>query len=86
MSPTICICCCEPISETSKALSRNPNICASCLSMVDGMGDANPVVELSATDEARQPKKHPESEATSEATRNKMISSEAGDQKLQKAE
>ena len=54
MSPTICICCCEPISESSRALSRNPNVCASCLSMVDGMGADNPAEVLSSAEDARK--------------------------------
>ena len=78
MSPTICICCCEPISESSKSLSRNPNMCASCLSMVDGMGDANPAEELLSADEARQAEKHLKHDVTSEATPDEVIASKAG--------
>ena len=37
----ICQCCGEPMSEKGNALSRNPNICASCSSMADGMEDSN---------------------------------------------
>jgi hypothetical protein len=37
MKPSICICCGEPIVEPGNALSRNPNICASCSSLADGM-------------------------------------------------
>ena len=33
----ICICCGEPMVERGNALSRNPNICASCSSLADGM-------------------------------------------------
>lgn len=39
MSPRICICCGQPMSIGGKALSRNPNICASCSSILDGMGE-----------------------------------------------
>jgi len=39
MRPRICICCGEPMSETGNAFSRNPNMCSSCSSMADGMGD-----------------------------------------------
>ena len=41
MSPRICICCGEPMSKNGNALSRNPNMCASCSSMADGMNDSN---------------------------------------------
>src|SRR5262245_38799628 len=34
--PRICICCGEPMVERGNALSRNPNICASCSSLADG--------------------------------------------------
>ena len=37
MKPRVCICCGEPISEKGNALSRNPNLCASCSSLTDGM-------------------------------------------------
>lgn len=37
MSPRICICCGEPMSEKGDALWRNPNVCASCSSLADGM-------------------------------------------------
>ncbi len=47
LNMAICICCCEPMPKGGNALSRNPNVCASCSSMVDGMGDSNPVEELS---------------------------------------
>ena len=33
----ICICCGEPMIERGNALSRNPNVCASCSSLADGM-------------------------------------------------
>ena len=33
----MCICCGEEMSERSIALSRNPNVCASCGSLADGM-------------------------------------------------
>jgi hypothetical protein len=33
------------------ALSRNPNVCASCSSLVDGMGDSDPVKELAEPEE-----------------------------------
>ena len=37
MKPRICICCGEEISEHGNTLSRNPNLCASCSSLADGM-------------------------------------------------
>ena len=33
----ICICCGEPMVERGNAQSRNPNVCASCSSLGDGM-------------------------------------------------
>jgi hypothetical protein len=46
MSPRICRCCGEQIAEQGNQLSRNPNVCASCSSMMDGM-DASRVEEPS---------------------------------------
>ena len=40
MNSRICICCGEPMPEEGNARSRNPNICASCSSMADGMEDS----------------------------------------------
>ena len=45
MNFRICRCCGEPMSETGNALSRNPNICASCSSMADGIEDSTEVEE-----------------------------------------
>ena len=42
MNPRICICCGEAIHTEGNTLSRNPNICASCSSMADGMEDVSP--------------------------------------------
>jgi hypothetical protein len=39
MNPIVCIGCGEPIPEKGNALSRNPNLCASCSSMADGMDE-----------------------------------------------
>ena len=66
MSATICICCCEPLTETGKTLSRNPNVCASCLSMVDGMDDITSPDEVSPETEAREARKHVEHDVTGE--------------------
>jgi hypothetical protein len=41
MNSRICVCCGEPVSEKGNALSRNPNICASCSSMADGIDDSS---------------------------------------------
>jgi len=41
MKPQICICCGEPMAERGHALSRNPNVCASCSSMADGMEESS---------------------------------------------
>jgi len=44
LNPSICICCGEPMARGGGALSRNPNMCASCSSMADGMRDPVSVV------------------------------------------
>jgi hypothetical protein len=41
MKPRICVCCGEPIAEMGNTLSPNPNLCASCSSLTDGMGEAD---------------------------------------------
>jgi hypothetical protein len=40
MNYRICRCCGERMPETGNALSRNPNICASCSSLADGIEDS----------------------------------------------
>lgn len=40
MAPRICICCGEPMARRGNPLSRNPNVCASCSSILDGMNDS----------------------------------------------
>ena len=40
MNSRICRCCGEPMPEEGNPRSRNPNICASCSSMADGMDDS----------------------------------------------
>ena len=37
MNGRMCKCCGETMSETGNALSRNPNLCASCSSLGDGL-------------------------------------------------
>jgi hypothetical protein len=55
MNSRICRCCGEPMTETGNALSRNPNICASCSSIADGMEEdttsenASPALGLEPT-------------------------------------
>jgi hypothetical protein len=39
MNPRICICCVQPMAMRGITLSRNPNICASCSSILDGCHD-----------------------------------------------
>ncbi len=39
VKPTICLCCGDVIRKGRGALSRDPNLCASCSSIADGMGD-----------------------------------------------
>ena len=41
MNHRICRCCGESIPDQGNTLSRNPNICASCSSMADGMEESN---------------------------------------------
>ena len=41
MSLRVCTCCGEPIGERGDEHSRNPNMCASCSSMSDGMPDSS---------------------------------------------
>lgn len=40
MTPRICRCCGENIALGGNQMSRNPNVCASCSSMLDGMEEA----------------------------------------------
>ena len=42
MNSHVCICCGEPMPADSNHLSRNPNICASCSSIADGIEDSTP--------------------------------------------
>jgi len=46
MTSRICVCCGESILEKGNALSRNPNVCASCSSMIDGMEEAGGQVAM----------------------------------------
>ena len=40
MNCRICRCCGEPMAECGNPRSRNPNVCASCSSLADGMGES----------------------------------------------
>ena len=55
----VCICCGEPMSAEGNNLSRNPNVCASCSSIVDGEGEASKgnVSEIRAEGRAARVKK-----------------------------
>ena len=53
MNPRICRCCGQSIPDEGNVLSRNPNVCASCSSMADGMEESNvPHCDKSASDHA----------------------------------
>lgn len=41
MNSRICVCCGEPMADRGNALSRNPNVCASCSSLADGMDESS---------------------------------------------
>jgi len=49
MNPRVCICCGEPMAENNHGLSRNPNVCASCSSMADGIAETEALPERAAT-------------------------------------
>jgi hypothetical protein len=53
MNPRICRCCGERIHVEGNLLSRNPNVCASCSSMADGMEDANVPDDTGSTQNQR---------------------------------
>ena len=40
MKLRICMCCGEPMPEKGDAHSRNPNICASCSCLADGLPES----------------------------------------------
>ena len=44
MNSRICRCCGEPMTERGNLGSRNPNVCASCSSMADGMDESGATV------------------------------------------
>jgi len=51
----ICVCCGEPMAARGNSLSRNPNMCASCSSLDDGMEqeEGNQAVENDEAGNAR---------------------------------
>jgi hypothetical protein len=53
MLPRICICCGEPMAPGGNVLSRNPNICASCSSILDG------IEERADLQSEKSPAEHP---------------------------
>jgi hypothetical protein len=56
MTPSVCICCGEPIIERGNVMSRNPNICGSCSSLVDGMDESSiSLITVPAPEETRSP-------------------------------
>lgn len=81
MNPRICKCCGEPIHEEGNALSRNPNVCASCSSLADGMEDSNvclvesPTLNEHAPTEAAGASEPPDASGLEPATH--LVSSEA---------
>jgi hypothetical protein len=54
MNSLVCRCCGEPMPEKGNALSRNPNICASCSSMTDGMDESGMPQKASPAPEAKE--------------------------------
>jgi hypothetical protein len=54
VTPTVCMCCGEAISSRGRALSRNPNLCASCSSLLDGIEETPPLVEEAGGQPLRQ--------------------------------
>jgi hypothetical protein len=67
MNSRVCRCCGEPMPEHGNPLSRNPNICASCSSIADGMEEstlsesvslAPDATEAVGEDQLREPAVH----------------------------
>jgi hypothetical protein len=56
MLPRICICCGEPMAPGGNDLSRNPNICASCSSILDGMEEREDFELEKSRDEQSSPR------------------------------
>jgi hypothetical protein len=55
MLPRICICCGEPMAPGGNVLSRNPNICASCSSILDGIEEREDLESEKSPDEQPSP-------------------------------
>jgi hypothetical protein len=60
VNPRVCMCCGEPISEKGNTLSRNPNMCASCSSLLDGMTESPEAAPAEATPDQPQVEAKPE--------------------------
>ncbi len=54
MKPRVCMCCGELMPAGGGPLSRNPNICASCSSLLDGLEPGESDVESDPTAGSRQ--------------------------------
>jgi hypothetical protein len=61
----ICMCCGEPMREEDSAHSRNPNMCASCSSMADGI-DKVSLPALKASQPTPEPHPGPDVRSTTE--------------------
>ena len=68
MLPRICICCGEPMAPGGNDLSRNPNICASCSSILDGMEEREDFEVEKPPDQQQSPR-----EVQAEETHAKMF-------------
>ena len=62
MSARVCMCCGQPLSKKGDLLSRNPNICPSCSSLLDGMEEAAERETRVNTEVTRPPSSKPNSD------------------------
>ena len=46
MNARVCVCCGQPLTDKAAVFSRNPNICPSCSSLLDGLDDPKEVEEV----------------------------------------
>ena len=61
MNPRICVCCGEQMADDANSLSRNPNMCASCSSLSDGMNaEVNEALHAEGPDPDAVPEPRPE--------------------------
>jgi len=63
VKPSVCMCCGEPMTPKSPALSGNPNICASCVSFVDDLDDRDAPVPGASVPEPSSNQAGPEPQA-----------------------